>query len=101
NKKRYLAAKDSMERLSEELIHGIIRFDPLLSDVDPKKCLFRIYRDVRFSKDKSPYKTHFGLWFSPQGKKSGGPGYYLHIAPSSSFLAAGYWLPPSDHLKAI
>lgn len=101
NKERYLAAKANAEELAADLIRETSRFDPLVAGLIPKNSLFRIYRDVRFSKDKSPYKTHFGLWFSPAGKNSGGPGYYLHIEPGTSFLAGGYWMPPADHLKAI
>ena len=61
----------------------------------------RIYRDVRFSKDKTPYKTNFGVGISPLGKKFNGPGYYLHISPEASFIAGGCWFPEAGHLKLI
>lgn len=101
NKERYLAAKADAERMAGALIRETAAFDPPVAGLAPRNCLFRIYRDVRFSKDKSPYKTHLGLWLSPSGRNSGGPGYYLHIEPGASFLAGGYWMPPADHLKAI
>jgi len=58
--------------------------------------MFRIYRDVRFSRDKSPYKTHVGVHF-PLGK-GGVPGYYLHLEPNGCFVAAGMWMPEADQL---
>ena len=61
----------------------------------------RIYRDVRFSKDKTPYKTNFGAGFSENGKNFKGAGYYLHIHPEKSFLAGGCWMPEGDMLKSI
>lgn len=101
HKKRYEAAKADVEQLTRNLIGKVSRFDPLVAGLTPKDCLFRIYRDVRFSKDKSPYKTHFGVWLCPTGQNSGGPGYYLHVEPGKSFMAEGYWMPPADHLKAV
>jgi len=70
---------------------------------DPKPVggsMFRIYRDVRFSRDKSPYKTHVGVHF-PLGKGSAVPGYYLHLEPRECFVAAGMWMPASEQLKQI
>jgi uncharacterized protein (TIGR02453 family) len=62
--------------------------------------MFRIYRDVRFSKDKSPYKTHVGVYF-PLGKGMAVPGYYLHLEPRECFVAAGMWMPPAEQLQQI
>lgn len=101
NKAAYLAAKEDVENFTASLIAEASRFDPLLEGLLPKNCLFRIYRDTRFSKDKTPYKTHMGIWLTPAGKQGGGPGYYLHVAPGASFLAGGLWMPPPEHLKAI
>ncbi|MFS8615514.1 MAG: DUF2461 domain-containing protein [Solitalea sp.] len=101
HKTAYLEAKQDVEQFTAALIAEATRFDPELAGLLPKNCLFRIYRDTRFSKDKTPYKTHMGIWLSPSGRNTGGPGYYLHIAPGDSFLAAGLWMPPSDELKAI
>jgi uncharacterized protein (TIGR02453 family) len=70
---------------------------------DPKPVggsMFRIYRDVRFSKDKSPYKTHVGVHF-PLGKGMATPGYYLHLEPQQCFVAAGMWMPPPEQLQRI
>ena len=61
----------------------------------------RIYRDVRFSKDKSPYKTNFGIGISANGRKVNEPGYYVHIQPKQNFLGGGYWMPEAEHLKSI
>jgi uncharacterized protein (TIGR02453 family) len=70
---------------------------------DPKPVggsMFRIYRDVRFSRDKSPYKTHVGVHF-PLGKGEAVPGYYLHLEPRECFVAAGMWMPGSEQLEQI
>ncbi|MEY3678160.1 MAG: hypothetical protein RI924_301 [Bacteroidota bacterium] len=102
NKSRYERARQDVHELARQLIAGIAAFDPTIpSDLDPKLCVMRIYRDVRFSKDKSPYKENFAISISPKGKNFDGPGYYLHIHPSASLLAGGYWMPGSDELKAI
>ena len=63
--------------------------------------MFRIFRDVRFAKDKSPYKTNMGAWITKGGRKSPGPGYYLHIQPGESMLAGGVYMPEPDQLKKI
>ena len=72
-------------------------------DINPKRSLFRIYRDVRFSKDKSPYKTHVAAHFVLRGKPKGveGSGYYLHIEPGEVFLGGGIYMPDNDQLKKI
>ncbi len=66
-----------------------------------KDCVFRIYKDVRFSKDKTPYKSNFGASINPGGKKSLVAGYYLHLEPGASFLAGGVYMPQPDMLNAI
>lgn len=102
NKHLYEQAKADVLSLATALIPKLAQIDPLISEeTDPKKCLMRIYRDVRFSKNKDPYKTNFGLWFSAKGKGGNEPGYYLNIAPNASFLAGGYWMPDANHLKLI
>lgn len=72
-------------------------------DIHPKKSLFRIYRDIRFSKDKTPYKTHVAAHFVLRGKPKGveGSGYYLHIEPGEVFLGGGIYMPDGDQLKRI
>lgn len=101
NKGQYNEAREEFEHLIELLIHEIAVFDKGIAGLQPKNCIFRIYRDVRFSHDKSPYKTNFGSFMCPGGKKSMSAGYYLHIAPDESFVAGGVYMPPSPVLKAI
>ncbi|QXU40677.1 DUF2461 domain-containing protein [Pedobacter sp. D749] len=102
NKDVYEAAKVDVLELVAKLIPELAKVDPLLSaEADPKKSLLRIYRDVRFSKNKDPYKNNFGIWFSAKSKGGNEPGYYLHIQPGKSFIAGGYWMPEASHLKLI
>jgi len=104
NKNRYELAKIEFEEFISELINEIQKFDKSISLVDSKKTIFRIYRDVRFSKDKSPYKVNFGAHIHP-GNKQGVhsvAGYYLHIEPDGkSMLAGGAYMPPAPWIKAI
>ncbi|MFC2113743.1 DUF2461 domain-containing protein [Bacteroidota bacterium] len=101
NKFRYEAAKSNMEKIAAQLISGIHEFDRSISNLNPKDTLFRIYRDVRFSHDKSPYKTNIGSFIVKGGKKSNNAGYYLHIEPEGSFLGGGIHMPPADILRKI
>lgn len=101
NKKRFEAAKKDVEHLVAELLAGAAKFEPALVDFKSKDCVFRIYRDVRFSKDKTPYKNNMGAWFNKGGKKSPHAGYYLHIEPGNSFLAGGMYMPESEQLKNV
>ena len=101
NKKLYDDAKAGMEAFVDSLIPQIAVFDPAVKFVSAKECMFRIFRDVRFSKDKSPYKTNMGAWISRGGRKSPGPGYYLNIQPGESMLAGGVYMPEPDQLKKI
>lgn len=101
NKSRYLEALEVFRELAASLIEGISSFDPTLDGIDAKQSVFRIYKDVRFSKDKLPYKTHFGCWMTKGGRKSDDAGYYFHLEPGKSFAAAGVWMPPAEQLKLI
>ena len=102
NKNQYLEAKDEFEKLVDSLIQGTNKFDKKISsDLKAKNCTFRIYKDVRFSKDKSPYKTNFGASINPGGKKALFVGYYLHVEPGNSFLAGGVYMPEPPVLQAI
>jgi uncharacterized protein (TIGR02453 family) len=102
NKKRYEAAKKDVAALVGELISGITSFDGNLAGLEAKDTLFRIFRDVRFSHDKSPYKNNMGAWMARGGRKSLFAGYYLHIeAGDKSFLAGGSYMPEAPVLKAI
>ena len=102
NKSEYLASKEIFEEFVSELIKGINKFDKKVSlDLKPKDCTFRIYKDVRFSKDKTPYKNNMSASINPGGKKSNIPGYYFHLEPDGCFLAGGVYMPMPDVLKAI
>lgn len=101
HKKEFETAKKDVEALVGKILQQLAKEEPGYGELDPKKCVFRIYRDVRFSKDKTPYKTHFGAYFVADGNKDGGPGYYLHVEPGATFIAGGYWIPQPDALKKI
>jgi uncharacterized protein (TIGR02453 family) len=94
-------AKKNMESLIEAFLAKFSTVDKRYAKLSPKDCVFRIYRDIRFSPDKTPYKTHLGAGMSPGGKKMNEAGYYLHIEPGKAFLAGGMWMPPTDQLKMI
>ena len=93
NKKSFDAAQANLVEFSGYLIGEIGKFDDAVIGIDPLSCVFRIYRDVRFAKDKSPYKTNLGTYISPGGRKSMQPGYYLHVHPGHSFIAGGKHIP--------
>lgn len=101
NKDAYIKANDNVIALTGFLIGKIAKFDPEVEGIDPKSCVFRIYRDVRFSKDKSPYKTNMGAFIAPGGKKTMSPGYYFHIQPGMFFAAAGKHMPDSGELLKL
>ncbi len=91
NRPRYDAAKAELEAFTARLIDGASSFHPL-PNTSPKDCIFRINRDIRFSKDKAPYKPNFAIALGPGGRHSGQIDYYLHIQPNNeSFLGAGMW----------
>jgi uncharacterized protein (TIGR02453 family) len=101
HKAEYQAAKTEFETLVNLLISEIGKFDNEAGQATAKECIFRINRDVRFSNDKSPYKTHLGAYIALGGRKSPLAGYYLHIEPSGSLFAGGVWMPQPPVLKAI
>jgi len=102
NKGDYLQAKENYEAFVARWLEELIKFNPELAGLDPKKLVFRIYRDVRFSKDKSPYKINMGAGVSANGKMEQEPGYYLHIQPGNqSFLAGGMYMPDPANLAKI
>ena len=104
NKPRYEAARGEFEQFIDALIVRIAQFDPSIAHFKAKDCVFRIYRDVRFSKDKSPYKIAMGAHVSSAAKRSeihSRAGYYIHLEPGASMLAGGAYLPESGWLKAI
>jgi len=101
NKKRYDESREKVLFLTEVVINEIRKFDPDVPFLEPKDCLFRIFRDVRFSNDKRPYKTNFGSFIAKGGRKSMHAGYYFHIEPSGSFVGGGIYMPAAEPLKAI
>ena len=101
HKADYLKAKQNFEEFIKQLIEQISDFDPHIIGTDPKKCIFRLHRDIRFSKDKRPYKENMGGFINREGRKGMDGGYYLHIQPGQSMLAGGVYMPPSDILKKI
>jgi uncharacterized protein (TIGR02453 family) len=100
HRKEYETAKKDFEGLVTQLHSELCRSEPGMSEQKPKDCIFRIFRDVRFAKDKTPYKNHFGAYFSRAGRKAPDAGYYIHIEPGKSFLAGGLWMPEGPLLKA-
>ena len=101
NKDRYNEARLAFESFINELIPQIRAFDPLVDMITAKDCVFRIYRDVRFSKDKAPYKTNMGAYIARGGKGSQMAGYYVHFEPGASMLAGGLYMPQAEILKKV
>lgn len=102
HKPEYERARQDVLLLTGRLIECISSIDPVVPpELDPKTCVMRIYRDIRFSKDKTPFKTNFGIAISANGKNFNGPGYYVHLEPGKSFVAGGSWFPEPGQLKCI
>ena len=101
HRKAYEESREKISFITDVLINEIRKFDPEIPPMEPKHCMFRIFRDVRFSADKRPYKTNFGSFIAPGGRKSMRAGYYFHIEPGGSFAGGGIYMPPADALKAI
>lgn len=102
HKTDYLEAKEEADALTRRLIAAVAAVDPDAAALGVSDCTYRIYRDTRFSPDKTPYKTHFGIYVNPPaGKKSYFFGYYFHIQPEGSFMAAGNICLPSPLIKAL
>jgi len=103
NRSLYSEAKDNFESFVQAIINKIIDFEPIMKGLEVNSCVYRINRDIRFSNDKSPYKTHFGAFIVKGGKKNGDKfaGYYFHIEHGKSIMAGGAYMPPSPWLSAI
>jgi len=101
NRDRYDATRKQFLVVAEQLIHDIRQFDDEVPELNPKDCVFRIFRDVRFSKEKLPFKSNYGCFVARGGKKSGFAGYYLHIQPGECFLSGGIYMPLPEYLQAI
>ncbi|MDE3214150.1 MAG: DUF2461 domain-containing protein [Bacteroidota bacterium] len=98
----YLAAKADFEAFVQNLLDHTVKLDEDLRSLVVKDCVFRINRDVRFSKDKSPYKTNMGAYLNKGGKKAPFAGYYFHLEPGGkSFAGGGLWMPEGTALKAV
>ena len=101
NKKRYEVYKKEYYDLAQQFLDALKSKDETLDSLEVKNCVFRVNRDIRFSKDKSPYKTHMGLWFSPGKKNANRAGYYIHIEPGASFMAGGFYQPDATELRRL
>jgi uncharacterized protein (TIGR02453 family) len=103
NRTAYSDARSNFENFVQEMINKIADFEPIIKGLEVKSCIYRINRDIRFSNDKSPYKSHFGAFIVKGGKKNGDKfaGYYFHIEPGKSILAGGAYMPPTPWLSAI
>jgi uncharacterized protein (TIGR02453 family) len=101
NKAAYQAARKDFEQFVAAVLEDMAIADSDLAGLKPKDCIFRIYRDMRFSKSKLPYKAHFGAAMGKNGRKSPFPNYYIHIEPGASFLGGGLYHPSGPVLQAV
>ncbi|MBO5878526.1 MAG: DUF2461 domain-containing protein [Alistipes sp.] len=103
NRERYKHVKIRMDEVAEAFIAAMAEFDPTVEGVKAKDATYRIYRDTRFSKDKTPYKTWFGVYVCPRGKKSGLSGYYMHVEPDQNhyMLCTGAYCPTPGEIKSV
>ncbi|MBC7450102.1 MAG: DUF2461 domain-containing protein [Cytophagales bacterium] len=101
NRPAYEKAKNEVKELVGEVLAKVAVFDPSIASLEVKDCMFRINRDVRFAKDKSPYKTNMAFMIAPRGKKSIKSCYYFHIEPGNCFVAGGIYMPLPEHLKLL
>lgn len=101
NKIEYQYAKKNFESFLNLVIAEVLKFDKTMPLLAPKDCMFRINRDVRFSKNKDPYKTNFGGVIAKGGRKGAYAGYYLHIEPGNCFIGGGVYMPQPQNLEAI
>lgn len=101
NKKRYENYKKDYHNYIASILAEMKALDKTLEPLEVKNCTFRINRDIRFSKDKSPYKTNMGVWFTQNKNRKNSPGYYIHFEKGKSFIAGGVWCPEPSELKQI
>lgn len=102
NRDKYESARTNFQEFITELLHKMAAFDPDMKDLEAKKCMFRINRDIRFSKNKTPYKVNISAHFNKGGKKSVNAGYYFHLQPGgNSFVGGGVWMPEAVELKKL
>ena len=107
HKQQYVKVQANFNVLAEQIINGVQKFDDNCKNLTLKDCTYRFYRDTRFSPDKRPYKTHFGVFVCPEGKKSMLSGYYFHVEAKESeylghnMLCTGMYMPDTTMLKTI
>ena len=101
NKKRYENYKKDYHSFIASILAEMKPLDQSLEPLEIKNCTFRINRDIRFSKDKSPYKTNMGVWLTQNKFRKNSPGYYIHFEKGNSFIAGGVWCPEVNELKKI
>ncbi|MBT30285.1 MAG: TIGR02453 family protein [Thalassobius sp.] len=101
NKPEYQAARKTFMSFVTELIQKTAAFDPTITGLLAKDCVFRINRDIRFSNDKRPYKTNMGAFIASGGKKTKGAGYYIHLQPENCFIGGGIYMPAAPELAKI
>lgn len=101
NRKQYESAKQNFLDFVADVITKVEKMDNTIVALEAKQCVFRINRDVRFSKDKSPYKTNMGASISKGGKKIQCAGYYFHLEPNNAFIAGGLYMPAADMLQKV
>lgn len=101
NRPLYEAAKKDVEAFVNAVIAKLAKTDESIGHLQAKECMFRINRDVRFSKNKEPYKTNFGAFINKGGKKSMLAGYYVHIEPGQAFVGGGLYMPEAAVLKNV
>ncbi|MEO6071121.1 MAG: DUF2461 domain-containing protein [Chitinophagaceae bacterium] len=98
---QYEAARIDFQNFVQLVIDGFGKSDLSIAGLTARDCLFRLNRDVRFSKDKSPYKTNMGATIKREGKKSVYASYYFHLEPGASFVGGGLWMPEADSVKKV
>ena len=102
NREKYNAAKYNLEEFVALLLQKMVSFDEDMKELTAKNCTFRINRDIRFSKNKTPYKINLSASFNRGGKKSIYGGYYFHLQPGgNSFVGGGLWMPEPENLKKL
>ena len=101
HREQYEAARIDFSNFIQLVIEDLQRSDATIAGLTARDCIFRINRDIRFSNDKTPYKTHFGAIIKKGGRKSGYAGYYFHCAPGNSFAGGGLWMPEASSLRQV
>jgi uncharacterized protein (TIGR02453 family) len=101
NRKDYEVVKENIKQLVEKLIVELGKYDADVAQLQVKDCLFRINRDIRFSKNKAPYKTNIGCALSKGGKKASTAEFYVHIEPGKCFVGCGFWGPEAPKLQSL